>query len=97
MKQLPRSTGVLVIAFLLALPAAASPPREVRMHGPNGDGGTCPEAVADDDADAAPAPQAHRRASSAGEKAKATPMMRSGDGGGSARPRWHSILPGMFR
>jgi hypothetical protein len=94
MKQLPR-TGVLVIAFLLALPAAAAPPREVRLQGPNGDSGTCPDAAIADD-DHAPAPQAHKRAS-ASERAKATPTLRSGDGGNTARPRWHSILPGMFR
>lgn len=95
MNKLPRSTGALAIAILLvALPAAASP-REVRMHGPNGDGGACPDASVQDH-DSAAAPQVRKRATP-GQKAKATPMVRSGDGGSSARPRWHSILPGMFR
>lgn len=95
MKQLPRSTGVLVVSLLLAVSAGAAA-REVRMQGPNGNGGTCPEATIDEDVHA---PTVHRRATTR-EKAKATPMLRSasgGDGGNTARPRWHSILPGMFR
>lgn len=94
MNQLPRSTGVLLIATLLALSAGAAA-REVRMQGPNGEGGVCPEAAAEEDGPA-PAPQANKRAGTR-EKAKAAPMLRSGDSGSTARPRWHSILPGMFR
>jgi hypothetical protein len=95
MNQLPRSTGVFVIATLLALSAGATA-REVRLQGPNGDGGACPQATVDNDG-AAPTPQSHKRAG-ARDKAKATPMLRSGgDGSATARPRWHSILPGMFR
>lgn len=95
MNQLPRSTGVLLVATLLALSAGAAAAREVRMQGPNGEGGACPEAAAEEDG-SGPAPRANRRAG-AREKAKAAPMLRSGEGGSAARPRWHSILPGMFR
>ena len=87
-----RNTALLVaVSTLFALSAAAAP-RDVRMQSPNGDGGTCPDAVAEAES---PAPQAPKRAATR-EKAKATPMMRSG-GDASAKPRWHSFLPGMFR
>ncbi len=94
MNQLPRSTGVLAIAVMLAVSAGVGA-REVRLQGPNGTGGTCPEAAVEDDAPAS-APKAHKRAAT-GAKAKATTMLRSDNGGTAARPRWHSILPGMFR
>lgn len=88
-----RIACALLSGALVLLPAAAGA-REVRLQGPNGNGGACPEAAVDE-SDPAPAPQATKRAASA-EKAKAAPMMRSG-GDAPARPRWHSILPGMFR
>lgn len=88
-----RTARALLFGALLALSAGASA-REARLQGPNGDGGTCPEAAAEVEADA-PAPTAHKRAANR-DKAKATPMVRSG-GEGATRPRWHSILPGMFR
>jgi hypothetical protein len=95
MNHLPRSTGVLVIAVLLALSAGAAA-REVHMQGPNSGGGTCPDARIDDNS-SAPAPQVPKRVA-ARDKAKAAPMLRSGgDNSDTSRPRWHSILPGMFR
>lgn len=78
-------------AFVL-LPAAAHA-REVRLQGPNGDGGTCPEASLEE-SDTVPLPQAAKRGPLR-EKPKATPMVRGGDA--TSRPRWHSILPGMIR
>ena len=90
-----RILQALLGGALLAAAACAGA-REVRMQGPNGDSGTCPDAVAQDDQDPAPAPHATRR-QSAPEKPKATPMVRSGGDATTARPRWHSILPGMFR
>lgn len=89
----PRIACVLLSGALLCLPTAASA-REASLQGPNGNGGTCPEATVDDQ-DPAPAPQAAKRGT-ARDKAKATPMVRS-TGDAPARPRWHSILPGMFR
>lgn len=90
-----RTARALLLGALLILSAGVSA-REARLQGPNGDGGTCPE-VAAVDTDTAPAPAASKRAA-VREKPKATPMSRGGSGGESTtRPRWHSILPGMFR
>lgn len=73
--------------------------REVRLQGPNGEGGTCPTAAATEAEVADPAVAGKRASTRA--KAKAAPMSRSsggGDGSDTAnRPRWHSFLPGMFR
>ena len=88
-----RTARALLFGALLALSAGAGA-REARLHGPNGDGGSCPEVAAEAETDA-PAPVAPKRSANR-EKAKATPMVRSG-GEGATRPRWHSILPGMFR
>lgn len=86
---------------LLALSTVAAA-REVRLQGPNGDGGTCPEAAAAAaaaaGADTGSTPPARRPAGTHAGKAKATPMVRgNGDAEAAARPRWHSFLPGMFR
>lgn len=89
----PRAARTLAIAALLAMSAVAGA-REVRMQGPNGESGTCPEAVGEDDA---PAPAAsHAKRAGTRDKARAAPMVRS-SGDSVARPRWHSILPGMIR
>lgn len=89
-----RTARALTIASVLVVSAAAHA-RDVRMHGPNGESGSCPEAAAMEDAEA-PAPLAAPKRAVVRDKAKATPMVRSG-GENTARPRWHSILPGMFR
>lgn len=89
-----RFACVLLSSALVLLPAAAFA-REASLQGPNGNGGSCPEAGVDEQDPAAPAPQAGKRGP-VRDKAKATPMVRSG-GDAPARPRWHSILPGMFR
>ena len=88
-----RLACMLLSGALVLLPAAAGA-REVRLQGPNGDSGSCPEASAEEQDPTAP-PQAAKRGP-ARDKAKATPMVRSG-GDTPTRPRWHSILPGMFR
>ena len=95
----PRTARLLLLACLLALSTAANA-REVRLQGPNGDGGNCPgQAEVDNDA---PAPASQKRnAGATPDKLRATTPATRGSGGGggetSARPRWHSFLPGMFR
>lgn len=87
-----RTARLLLAASLFALSAGASA-RDVRMHGPNGDGGSCPDATEETDA---PVPAPKRTQAGARDKAKSAPMMRSA-GDSTTRPRWHSFLPGMFR
>ncbi|WP_159017421.1 hypothetical protein [Cognatiluteimonas profundi] len=84
----------VVCLLLLGLSSMANA-RDVRMHGPNGDGG----ALADSPAIATPAPTpAKHDSTTAHAKVKTPPLFRSGDDdGGSRTPRWHSFLPGMFR
>ena len=86
-----RTARTLLLGALLAVSASASA-RDGRMHGPNGESGSCPDATVETEA---PPPIAPKR-QPIREKAKSMPMVRSsGDSG--ARPRWHSVLPGMFR
>lgn len=87
-----RIACALLSGALVLLPAVAGA-REVRLQGPNGNGGVCPEASIDE-SDPVPLPQAAKRGP-VREKPKATPMVRGGDA--THRPRWHSILPGMIR
>lgn len=84
----------VVCLLLLGLSSMASA-RDVRMHGPNGDGG----ALADGPAIATPPPSPTKRdATTTHAKVKTPPLFRSGDDdSGSRTPRWHSFLPGMFR
>lgn len=83
--------------FLLGASAVVSA-RDVRMHGPDGDGGACNEP-----ASAASAPSAAPPAKATGNarshaKAKAPPLIHGEDDDASPHtPRWHSFLPGMFR
>jgi hypothetical protein len=80
--------------LLLALSPVASA-RDVRMHGPNGDGGACNDPPATPVI--APAPAKHLPVALHG-KVKTPPLFRGGDDDSSAHaPRWHSFLPGMFR
>lgn len=93
--RLPRA---LLLALLLTTAAAGA--REVRLQGPNGDGASaCPDTI-DASADPVPAPHvghgARATAVPRGAKPQAGTMVRS-SGETAARPRWHSILPGMFR
>lgn len=92
----------LLLACLLlgAASTTAAVTRDVRMHGPNGDGGgSCPDATATPPITAAPA-KASSTTTAQGSKAK--PVISAhgsggGDDGSSHAPRWHSFLPGMFR
>jgi hypothetical protein len=81
--------------LLLLCVSAMAGAHEVRMHGPNGDGGCS-------DAKATPATLATPPAKPAGAthaKAKTAPVFRAGgdDDNSPHMPRWHSFLPGMFR
>ena len=85
-----------VLCLLLLSATSLATAREVRMHGPTGDGGTCPEAAAA----ATSAPPAAKHAPVAVRAGKArtpTTFRGGGDDTNTSRPRWHSFLPGMFR
>lgn len=89
---------ILPLCLLLASAGALAETRDVRMHGPNGDGGECSEDDAGTAAaSASPAPKtAAGNAKPAGAaKIKPVVTVRGGDDGHP--PRWHSFLPGMFR
>ena len=90
----------LPLCLLLLSAGALAEVRDVRMHGPNGDGGDCTEADAAVPADAAtpgtkPAATAAKPAGAA--RIKPVVTVRGSDTGTSHAPRWHSFLPGMFR
>lgn len=92
--NVPRPLQLAMFCAALGLVSTtAAAPREVRMAA-NGASGACPDATAED-VDPAPQRASKPKASSEG-KARATPMVRDG-GDSTARPRWHSILPGMIR
>ena len=90
----------LASCLLLLCLAAGAQARDIRMHGPNGDGGgSCSDESSTPlanllPAKAAPAAPLHRAG-----KPKAPTALRSGgdDSTGMHAPRWHSFLPGMFR
>ncbi|WP_460814273.1 hypothetical protein [Luteimonas pelagia] len=92
------SASMVLVASVFAWHGVQA--REIALHGPNGDGGTCvasrgDAAVEPDAADA-------RDATPAKPSAKpAAPRAGGGGSGGVTRttqpPRWHSFLPGMFR
>jgi hypothetical protein len=85
----------VVCLLLLGLSSTAAHARDVRMHGPNGDGGDPAESPAI--ATPAATPMKHDPATPQA-KVKTPPLFRSGDDdSGSRAPRWHSFLPGMFR
>jgi hypothetical protein len=76
--------------------------RDVRMHGPNGDGGSdCTEADAAD-ASTTTATTTKQATASPAKPANSTRIkpvvtVRGGDDGTTHAARWHSFLPGMFR
>lgn len=96
----------LPLCLLMLSACALAETRDVRLHGPNGDGGACTEAGIDADADADPA--AARAATGATKpttaakpagaaRIKPVTTVRGSDDGSVHAPRWHSFLPGMFR
>ena len=89
-------------AFCLLLLCACSGAyaRDIRMHGPNGDGGgSCSDEASAPLASLVPAAKAAPVALPRAGKPKAPTALRSGgdDSTGMHAPRWHSFLPGMFR
>ncbi len=102
---MPILRNAKVIRFLLAclllgaVGTTAAVTRDVRMHGPNGDGGgNCPDATTTAPASAVPAKTSPT--TTHGSKTKPVISVRGstgGDDGSSHAPRWHSFLPGMFR
>ena len=90
-------TRYALCLFLLCASAMVSA-RDVRMHGPNGDGGACSDPPTAPAAAIAATPA--RAANTAVSHAKVkTPSLYHGsdDDAGPHLPRWHSFLPGMFR
>lgn len=92
---------LLLAALLLgAVGTAAAVTRDVRMHGPNGEGGgSCPDATTTAPTSTAPTKPSSTTATQ-GSKTKPVISVRGstgGDDGSSHAPRWHSFLPGMFR
>jgi hypothetical protein len=86
--------SAVCLLLLLGMSSMANA-RDVRMHGPNGDGGALTDSRT---AVAPPLPAARHEPAPTQAKVKAPPPFRSGDDdGGSRTPRWHSFLPGMFR
>ena len=84
-----RRIGLSLLVLLACADVAA---REVRMSGPDGNGG----------ADATPAKAEVRKPATAARDAASTHEVRvrpsvHGDVGTGPRTRWHSFLPGMFR
>jgi hypothetical protein len=96
----PRNTQgsrYLLLCLLLLSASSMAGAREVRLHGPNGDGG-CPDTATPATAAAAPTKVATPTTTHA-DKIKPVITVRGGgdDNGVSHAPRWHSFLPGMFR
>jgi hypothetical protein len=86
----------LLLCLLLLSAGSMAGAREVRLHGPNGDGG-CPDAATP--ATAAAPTKAATSTTTHTDKIKPVITVRGGgdDNGVSHAPRWHSFLPGMFR
>ena len=85
----------IALCLLLLCASSLANARDVRLHGPNGDGGSCPEATAV--AAAGPAATKHAPAVNRGKARAPTTFRAGGDDNGTRTPRWHSFLPGMFR
>lgn len=87
-----------LMSFLLLFCASMSVAAGgVQRSGANGDGGTCPEAIAAG-GEEAPLVRAGKPASAtARSRADKPPVSRGGEQTTVKPPRWHSFLPGMFR
>ena len=88
----------LASSLLLLCLCTGAYARDIRMHGPNGDGGSCTDESSAPLAALVPAKPIPAAIPRAG-KPKAPTALRSGgdDSTGMHAPRWHSFLPGMFR
>lgn len=97
-RQIPGFRFLLLPCLLLLSAGSMAGAREVRLHGPNGDGG-CPDAATS--APAAAPGKASTTPARHADKIKPVITVRGGGGGDdsgtSHAPRWHSFLPGMFR
>jgi hypothetical protein len=96
----PRNTQgsrYLLLCLLLLSASSMAGAREVRLHGPNGDGG-CPDTATPATAAAAP-PKDATPSTTHADKIKPLNNVSGGgdDNGFSHAPRWDSFLPGMFR
>ena len=89
----------LPLCLLLLSAGALAEVRDVRMHGPNGDGGSeCTESDPADIAPVAAKPAASAAKPAGAARIKPVVTVRGSDTGASPHaPRWHSFLPGMFR
>jgi len=84
----------LLVCLLLMSACLPTLAREVRLQGANGDGGACPEAIAEDGV----LPRATGKRSAISPPSRVKPATYRGSDGNSVRtPRWHSFVPGMFR
>ena len=92
---------LLSLLLMVVSAAAAAGTRDVRMHGPNGDGGG--DCIAADATATEPAAVAAKPgkppAKAPATRIKPIVPVRSGgaDDNSVHAPRWHSFLPGMFR
>ncbi len=87
----------VALCLLLIGASAVVTAREVRMHGANGDGGSCPE-IAAAVAEATPASKSRPQSTATLRRGKpGKPTTVRGDNDRTQTPRWHSFLPGMFR
>lgn len=89
----------LALCLLLLCFATGAQARDIPLHGPNGDGGSC-----SDEAGAplaAETPVKTTPAATPRHKSRTPDTLRGSSGGGGDdglhAPRWHSFLPGMFR
>ena len=90
----------LAPCLLLLCVCMGAQARDIRMHGPNGDGGgSCADESSTPLAELIPVAKAAPAALPRGGKPKAPTALRSGgdDSTGMHAPRWHSFLPGLFR
>lgn len=95
MKPLALSMCLLSVYLLCA--SATATARDVRMHGPNGDGASNDTPVPTTLAQPVPAKQTPPVAPTH-SKVKTPPLFRNTDDDTTQHaPRWHSFLPGMFR
>ncbi len=87
----------IACCLLLLLACFAVSAREVRLHGPDGDGGACPDALGAPSIIPATSKMHHPSVINHGKPKAPSPIRASDEDGAPHMPRWHSFLPGMFR